>query len=124
MMSAWSLTETKPMPFQRKDLYMFSFYHLLILPIQDTVTYDTYILEHTGATDPSATYTYTWEIGDVWHHHRQADRSQISCPGYRLPGKTYRTDNFGCTDSKEASIYVFSELEVQNVFTPNGDNRE
>jgi len=33
------------------------------------------------------------------------------------------SDNFGCTDSKETSLYVFSELIVQNVFTPNGDNR-
>jgi gliding motility-associated-like protein len=89
---------------------------------KDTVTFDTYILEHTGTIDPSATYTYSWEIGDIGT--RTGKRIQVKFPS---PDTVYMvkltvTDNFGCTDSKETSIYVFSVLEVQNVFTPNGDN--
>ncbi|OFY57177.1 MAG: hypothetical protein A2Y87_03315 [Bacteroidetes bacterium RBG_13_46_8] len=104
-----------------------SFIHVQLLSpadfiYKDTVTYDTYILEHTGPTDPSATYEYSWEIGDIGT--RTGKRIQVKFPA---PDTVYQvkltvSDNFGCTDSKEVSIYVFSVLEVQNVFTPNGDN--
>jgi gliding motility-associated-like protein len=90
---------------------------------RDTVTYDYYIFEHTGATDPFANYTYTWDLGG---RIRTITEKRIDYK-FPVPDTTYLvrltvTDNFGCTDSKEASIYVFSVLEVQNVFTPNGDN--
>jgi gliding motility-associated-like protein len=91
---------------------------------KDTVTYDAYIFRHAGATDPFATYTYLWDLGGVT---RTSTENWIE---WKFPAmdttylvKLTVTDNFGCTDSKEASIYVFSELTVQNVFTPNGDNR-
>jgi gliding motility-associated-like protein len=90
---------------------------------KDTVTYNSYVLEHTGITDPAATYTYSWEIGEVGP--KTGKRIEVLFP---YPDTVYQvkltvTDNFGCTDSKEVSIYVFSVLKVQNVFTPNGDNR-
>jgi gliding motility-associated-like protein len=89
---------------------------------RDTITYDTYIFEHTGATDASATYTYSWEIDDI--DTGTGKRIQITFPA---PDTVYTirltvTDNFGCTDSNETSIFIFSELRVQNVFTPNDDN--
>jgi len=90
---------------------------------RDTVTYDTYILEHTGATDNSAAYTYTWEISDIGIRNGKRIEVKFPAPDTVYMVKLTVSDNFGCTDSKETSIYVFSELIVQNVFTPNGDNR-
>jgi gliding motility-associated-like protein len=87
----------------------------------DTVTYDTYVLEHTGETDPAATYTYSWDIESVGS--RTGPRVVVKFPA---PDSTYRvqltvSDNFGCSDASETAIYVFEELQVQNVFSPNGD---
>jgi gliding motility-associated-like protein len=89
---------------------------------KDTVTYDTYIFEHTGATDPAATYAYLWEIGGVGNKTEKRIQVKFPAPDTTYLVKLTVSDNFGCTDSKEASIYIFTELEVQNVFTPNGDN--
>jgi gliding motility-associated-like protein len=99
----------------------------LISPAEFTYTeagtYDTYILEHTGAVDTSAIYAYSWEISDVGT--KTGKRTEVTFPA---PDTVYTvaltvSDNFGCTDTRVTSIYVFSELIVQNVFTPNGDNR-
>jgi gliding motility-associated-like protein len=89
---------------------------------KDTVTYDAYVFEHTGALDTSATYTYSWEIGEVGT--QTGKRIQVKFP---VSDTVYLvtltvTDNFGCSDTRETSIYVLSALDVQNVFTPNGDN--
>ena len=90
---------------------------------RDTVTYDTYILEHTGPTDSAATYEYSWDIGgDIGIKTGKRVQVKFPAPDTVYQVKLTVTDNFGCTDSKEVSIYVFSVLRVQNVFTPNGDN--
>ncbi|MBP1667764.1 MAG: cell surface protein [Bacteroidetes bacterium] len=89
----------------------------------ETADYDTYILEHTGVTDPSATYRYLWEIHDVDTDTTKQITVTFPAPDTVYTVKLTVSDNFGCTDSKETSLYVFSELIVQNVFTPNGDNR-
>ncbi len=88
----------------------------------DTVTYDTYVLEHTGTTDANADYTYLWDIGGVG---TRTDRREVVL--FPAADTSYRvrltvTDNYGCTSSLEEIIFVFKELQVQNVFTPNGDN--
>jgi gliding motility-associated-like protein len=90
---------------------------------KDTVTYDVYIFEHTGATDSSATYTYSWEIAEIPNLTEKRIQVKFPATDTTYLVKLTVSDNFGCTDSKEASIYIFSELTVQNVFTPNGDNR-
>jgi gliding motility-associated-like protein len=92
----------------------FSFY--------DTVTYDTYVLEHTGTTDNNAVYTYLWDIGGVGTRNDPREVVQFPAADTSYLVRLTLTDNYGCTNSHEEVIYVFEELQVQNVFTPNGDD--
>jgi gliding motility-associated-like protein len=90
---------------------------------RDTVTYNSIIVEHTGITDTNAIYTYSWDFGEDIGL-KTGKRVQVI---YEAKDSSYYvklivTDNFGCTDSSEDIIYIYSELTVQNVFTPNGDN--
>jgi gliding motility-associated-like protein len=92
----------------------FSFY--------DTVTYDTYVLEHTGTTDNNAVYTYLWDIGGVGTRNDPREVVQFPAADTSYLVRLTLTDNYGCTNSHEEVIFVFEELQVQNVFTPNGDD--
>jgi gliding motility-associated-like protein len=88
----------------------------------DTVNYDTYVLRHTGAIDTAATYTYLWEIGSVGTRNGRHEVVQFPAADTGYLVKLTVSDNYGCIDSFETIIYVFEELRVQNVFTPNNDN--
>jgi len=87
----------------------------------DTVTYDTYVLEHTGATDMAAAYTYLWNIAGIGTRTGSREVVKFPAPDTSYLVRLTVSDNFGCVDSGEAIIYVFEELQVQNVFTPNAD---
>ncbi|MBN2273476.1 MAG: gliding motility-associated C-terminal domain-containing protein [Bacteroidales bacterium] len=88
----------------------------------DTVTFDTYVLEHTGVTDDAATYTYLWDISDVGTRNGRREVVKFPAADTSYLVRLTVSDNFGCTSSGEVIIYIFEELYVQNVFTPNGDD--
>jgi gliding motility-associated-like protein len=87
----------------------------------DTVTYDTYVFEHSGITDTAAAYNYLWDIGGVGTRTGRRELVKFPAPDTSYLVKLTVSDNFGCLSSSEVIIYVFEKLQVPNVFTPNDD---
>jgi gliding motility-associated-like protein len=88
----------------------------------DTVTYDTFVFEHTGETDNSATYTYLWDFGGTGTGNGPREVKNLPAADTSYLVSLTVTDNFGCISYNEELVYVFEELHAQNVFTPNGDD--
>ncbi len=88
----------------------------------DTVTYDTFVFEHTGETDNTATYTYLWDFGGISTGDGPREVVTLPASDTAYAVRLTVTDNRGCASSGEAAVFVFEELQAQNVFTPNGDD--
>lgn len=87
----------------------------------DTVTYDTYILTHTGETDALATYSYLWDISGVGTRTEARELIKFPVADTSYVIRLTVSDNYGCSSSSEVTLFIFEELQVQNVFTPNND---
>ncbi len=86
----------------------------------DSVTYNVYVFEHTEPLEGGVTYTFTWDIETF--PLKTGRRQVVQFPD----ADTFKviltvTDNLGCTSTSEQDVYVFEEISVQNVFTPNDD---
>lgn len=87
----------------------------------DTVSYYTYVFQHTDVLDNSVTYNFLWDIEDVG---TRTDRREIvtfpSVDTFEVSLTV--TDSYGCTSTSSQLVIILEEIQVQNVFTPNGDN--
>jgi gliding motility-associated-like protein len=86
----------------------------------DTVSYDVYVFEHSEPLDAGVTYTFTWDIETFPPLTGRRQLVQFPQPDTFTVILTV-ADNLGCTSTIEKEVYVFEEISVQNVFTPNGD---
>lgn len=87
----------------------------------DTVSYYTYVFEHTDILDNSATYDFLWNFEDVGT--RTGRREIVTFPRIdSFQVSLTVTDNFGCTSNSSELVIILEDIKVQNVFTPNGDN--
>lgn len=87
----------------------------------DSVTYNTYVFQPTEPLETGTTYSYLWDFEGVGT--RTGSREIIVFPS----SDTFQvsltlSDNFGCTSTIRQSVLVLEEIDIQNVFTPNGDN--
>jgi len=87
----------------------------------DTVSYATYVFEHTDVLDEETTYNFLWDFEDVGT--RTGQREIITFPRVDTfaVSLTINDDN-GCTSTKVQNVIILEEINIQNVFTPNGDN--
>jgi gliding motility-associated-like protein len=87
----------------------------------DSVTYNTYVFQHTGLLESGTTYDYLWDFEEVGT--RTGSREVIIFPSSDTFQVTLTvSDNFGCTSTNSQFVLVMESITVQNVFTPNGDN--
>jgi gliding motility-associated-like protein len=86
----------------------------------DSVTYDVYVFEHTEPLDAGVTYTFTWDIETF--PIKTGRRQVVQFPAMDTFKVTLTVaDDLGCTSTSEQNVYVFEDISIQNVFTPNGD---
>jgi len=72
--------------------------------------------------DNSTNYSYFWEIdGSFYSSNKNIVLVFNQIPDTIRVKLTITNDDFGCTDSRTYTQYIWPELLVQNVFTPNGD---
>ena len=87
----------------------------------DTVSYYTYVFEHTDILDNSATYSFLWDFEDVGT--RTGRREIVTFPSVDSFQVVLTVDdNFGCTSTSRQLVIILEDIKVQNVFSPNGDN--
>ncbi len=87
----------------------------------DTVTYLSYVFEHTDVLDSNVTYTFTWNFEDVGV--RTGRWELVTFPRVDSFHVTLSvSDNYGCESESEKLVIINETILVQNVFTPNGDN--
>lgn len=87
----------------------------------DTVSYYNYVFEHTDVLDNSSTYTFLWDFEDVGTRNER--REIVTFPRV----DTFQvvltvSDNHGCSSTVRQQVIILEDIEVQNVFSPNGDN--
>ncbi|MBN1158833.1 MAG: gliding motility-associated C-terminal domain-containing protein [Bacteroidales bacterium] len=87
----------------------------------DTVSYYTYVFEHTDILDNAVTYDFLWDFEDVGL--RTGQREIVTFPRIdSFEVVLTVSDNFGCTSTVSKLVIILEDIQVQNVFTPNGDN--
>lgn len=87
----------------------------------DTVSYYTYVFEQTDVLDNAATYNFLWNFEDVGT--RTGRKEIVTFPSV----DTFQvaltvSDNHGCSSTVRQQVIILEEIQVQNVFSPNGDN--
>jgi len=87
----------------------------------DTVTYYTYVFNHTEPLDPAAEYTFLWDFQGVGSRSGRKEVITFPSADTFLVSLTV-SDNFGCSSFAQQTVIIQEEISVQNVFTPNGDN--
>ena len=86
-----------------------------------TESYFFYVFEHTGVTDTSITYNYTWDIEEF--APRTGPVQEITFPRADTFSVTLNvTDEYGCFGSFSREIAIIEEILLPNVFTPDGDS--
>ncbi|MBN2349551.1 MAG: gliding motility-associated C-terminal domain-containing protein [Bacteroidales bacterium] len=70
--------------------------------------------------DSTATYNFLWDFSDgVLQINRNTTRT-FADTGVYVATFTV-TDSYGCSDTWSRRIFVYDEILIQNVFSPNGD---
>lgn len=87
----------------------------------DTVSYNTYVLQHDEPLDVGPVYTFTWNIEGFSDRNGPWQMVVFPDTGTYSVTLTVSDDN-GCTSKVTEEIIVTEGLIIQNVFSPNGDN--
>ena len=72
--------------------------------------------------DASATYDFLWNFSDGFIDTNRNLTKAFSDTGIYMATFTVN-DSYGCSNTWSRRIFVYDEIIIQNVFTPNGDAR-
>jgi len=73
--------------------------------------------------DTSAVYQFEWQVGSITSEDIRPVFTFANSPD-TIPATLTITDlTYGCSDTRDSLIYIIPEvlIQIQNVFTPNGD---
>ncbi|HEX2934206.1 MAG TPA: gliding motility-associated C-terminal domain-containing protein [Bacteroidales bacterium] len=89
----------------------------------NTATYTKVIRASSSNGNPPIPYTYSWEIDGT----AVPGNSDFIVHSFDTTGNfqayAIATDNLGCADTATATLAVYNDIYVPNVFTPNGDKQ-